>query len=86
MADDIEILQEVRVYGVTVEGADVHVDVYGGRAITCAGIRFTFADESRRRAAVELIRRWQRDETALTFVAAGDSISLQNDLALIPRD
>ena len=83
MADDIEILQEVHVLDVTVEGADVHVDVYGGRSTVCAGIRFTFGDEARRQEAVRLIRRWQEQATSLTFVATGDTITLQNDLALL---
>lgn len=83
MADDIEILQEVRVLGVTVEGADVHVDVYGGRSVVCAGLHFTFDDPARRGDAVALLERWQAAETALTFVATGDTISLQNDAALL---
>ena len=83
MADDIEILQEVRVLGVEVEGADVHVDVYGGRSTVCAGLHFTFADEARRREALALIRRWEEAGPALTFVATGDTISLQNDQALL---
>lgn len=85
MADDIEVLRDVRVLDVTLDGADIHVDVYGGRTTVCGAIHFTFTDETRRRAAVELIRRWQDDEVPLTFVATGDAISLQNDLALLGR-
>jgi len=83
VADDMEILQEVRVLGVTVEGADVLVDVYGGRSTVCASIRFTFADRQRRHQAVDLLRRWQGEETALTFSSTADTITLQNDQALL---
>ncbi|HEY8544374.1 MAG TPA: hypothetical protein VIL36_04970 [Acidimicrobiales bacterium] len=83
MADDIEILRDVRVFGVTVEGADVHVDVYGGRSTVCAGIHFTFTDPRRRAEAVALLRRWEDAATPLTFTATADTITLQNDAALL---
>ena len=83
MADDIEILQDVRVFDVTVEGADVHVDVFGGRSTVCAAIRFTFTDPQRRDQAIALLHRWEVDETALTFSSTADTITLQNDQTLL---
>lgn len=83
MADDIEILQDVRVFDVTVRGADIHVDVYGGRSTVCAAIRFTFVDPGRREQAITLLQRWRDGETALTFTSTADTITLQNDQALL---
>jgi hypothetical protein len=83
VADDIEILQDVRVFDVTVDGADVQVDVFGGRSTVCAAIRFSFTDPARRHQAIELLHRWRDAETALTFTSTADTITLQNDEYLL---
>ena len=80
---DLEMLQDVLVFDVTVEGADVSVDIYGSRSNVCGSIRFTFADRVERAAQVRRLRRWQRGQTPLTFVSHGSTVALTNDAALM---
>lgn len=82
---DVEILQDVLVLDVVVEGADVTVDIYGSRSNVCGSIRFSFGDRVHRLAQVRLLRRWQRDQTPLTFVSHGSTVVLTNDAALVER-
>ena len=82
---DAEILQDVCVLDVVVDGADVTVDIYGSRSNVCGSIRFTFADRPHRTEQVRLLRRWQHDQTPLTFVSHGSAVVLTNDAALVAR-
>ena len=82
---DLEMLQDVLVFDVTVEDADVTVDIYGSRGNVCGSIRFTFPARSERMLQVRLLQRWQRDRTPLTFVSHGSTVALTNDAALVRR-
>ncbi len=82
---DLEMLQDVLVFDVVVEGADVSVDIYGSRSNVCGSIRFTFEGRAERAAQVRLLRGWQRAQTPLTFVAHGSTVALTNDAALVSR-
>ncbi len=82
---DVDMLQDVLVFDVVVDGADVSVDIYGSRSNVCGSIRFTFVDRAERAEQVRLLRRWQRDETPLTFVSRGSTVALTNDAALVAR-
>jgi hypothetical protein len=82
---DLEMLQDVLVFDVAVEGADVSVDIYGSRSNVCGSIRFTFEERAERAAQVRLLRRWQQDGTPLTFVSHGSTVALTNDAALMAR-
>ena len=82
---DLEVLQDVLVLDVVVEGADVMVDIYGSRSNVCGSIRFTFPLRSERAGQVRLLRRWGRDQTPLTFVSHGSTVALTNDAALVGR-
>ncbi len=82
---EVEILQDVLVLDVVVEGVDVNVDIYGSRSNVCGSIRFTFSERAQRTAQVRLLRRWERDHTPLTFVSHGSTVALTNDAALVAR-
>ena len=82
---DLEVLQDVLVLDVAVEGAEVNVDIYGSQSNVCGSIRFTFAARPERVAQVRLLRRWQRGQTPLTFVSHGSTVALTNDAALLAR-
>lgn len=81
MTDGVEVLQDVIVFGVDVDGAAVLVDVYGGRSNLCGSVRFHMPEPERRDTAVGLIERWCRRSTPLTLIVRGrgSSIILQND-------
>lgn len=82
MSDGIDVLQGVVVHGVTVEGDDLLVDIYGSTANICGSVRFTFPDARKRRSMTSLLQRWAKDGTAVTFIQTGTTIALQNDRAL----
>lgn len=80
---DLEVLQDVCVFEVVVDEAEVNVDLYGSRSNVCGSVRFTFEDARERATQVRLLRRWQRDETPLTFVSHDSTVALTNDAALL---
>ena len=79
----LEVLQDVGVLDVRVDGADVCVDLYGSRSNICGSVRFTFEDPLERAVQVRLLRRWEREQTALTFVSHDTTVALTNDAALL---
>ena len=81
--DEREVLQGVLVFDVTVEGDTVNVDIYGSTSHVCGSLRYTIERPSERREKVKLLRQWSRDETPVTMVTAGPSITLVDDRALI---
>jgi hypothetical protein len=83
--DEIEVIQDIGVLGVTEDGDDLHVDIFGGETNVCGVVRFTFADQAERAAMRRLLDRWRKHGTALTFVSTGSTISLLNDRALFDR-
>ncbi len=82
---DLEMLQDVLVFDVVAEGADVSVDIYGSRSNVCGSIRFRFEERVERAGQVRLLRRWRHDQTPLTFVSHGSTVVLTHDAALVAR-
>lgn len=82
MRDRIEVLQDVLVLGVGVEGSTVLVDVYGSAANACGVMRVTIVGEQAREEAVELVQRWAREDTPLSLIVQGTRVALQNDQAV----
>ncbi len=82
---DVDMLQDVLVFDVAVDGANVVVDIYGSRSNVCGSIRFRFEERVERAGQVRLLRRWQRDQTPLTFVSHGSTVVLTHDAALVAR-
>ncbi len=66
----------VHVLGAAVDGDAVHVDLYGGDDNLCGYVRFVFEDEDERRARLDVLRAWASRGTAVTFVSAGDTVTL----------
>lgn len=81
--DEREVLQGVRIFGVGVDGHDVHVDVYGSASHVCGSLKYTIPGAGERRAKVRLLRAWADAGTSVTMVTAGPSITLVDDRALI---
>lgn len=82
---DREVLQGVLIFGVSVEGDTVNVDIYGSTAHLCGSLRYTVADGRERRGKVALLRDWERRGTPVTMVTSGSTISLVDDRALIEQ-
>jgi hypothetical protein len=73
---EVETLYGVRVLGAAVEGASVHVDLYGSKDNVCGYVRFAFEDPDERRERVEVLRTWARLGTSVTFVSDGETVTL----------
>ncbi|HEV7722600.1 MAG TPA: hypothetical protein VGO60_15010 [Iamia sp.] len=81
MADEIDVLQDVLVLSVVVDGTSVVVDVYGSPANVCGTVRIELPDAGRRWAAVSQLTRWRRRDTPLTLIVRDSAIVLQDDRA-----
>lgn len=81
MADGIEVLQDVLVLGVAVDGTTVVVDVCGSPANVCGTVRIELPDPARRGAAVVQLARWRRRDTPLTLIVHDTAVVLQDDHA-----
>ncbi|MEY2398804.1 MAG: hypothetical protein QOJ00_1978 [Actinomycetota bacterium] len=77
-----EIIAGLLVHSVTAEGRYLHVDVYGGEDNVCGSIRFTCAKRNERASRLKVLERWARNDTPVTYVATGTTITLQNDKGL----
>jgi len=82
VTDRIDVLQDVLVLGVAVDGAVVLVDVYGSTSNVCGSVRFHLPDPSQQRTAVDQIAWWRRQDTPLTLIARHGDVVLQNDHAV----
>jgi hypothetical protein len=81
MAEGIDVLQDVLVLSVAVDGPTVVVDVYGSPANVCGTVRIELPDPARRWAAVAQLTRWRRCDTPLTLIVHDEAIVLQDDRA-----
>jgi hypothetical protein len=82
---DLQMVQDVAVLGIAVEGAEVLVGVYGGPDNVCASVTFTFADHLDRAANVARLQRWERKGTSLSLLVNGDTVRLFSERALFHR-
>lgn len=79
------MLDGVRLLGVTVEGSDVLVDVYGSEDNACGSVRYHFPDRRQRRSSVNVLRRWAAEDTTVTMVTNGSTVTLLDERALLER-
>lgn len=82
MPDSINVFQDVAVFDVGSNDAEVVVDLYGSHANICGMVRFRMPDPENQAAAVAVLRNWERESTPLTLVANGGRVSLQHDRAV----
>src|SRR5690606_35604263 len=83
--DENDLVQDLAVFDVTVDGDDVLVDLYGGPRNLCGTVRFTFPDEAERHTTVQRLRRWADHGDLVTLFAAGDTIRLFRERSLFAR-
>ena len=75
-----EALEGVRVLSVSEHRDELHVDVYGGPSHACASVRFTLPDGRARRRARAQLREWARQQSPLTLLRDGTSVTLRGSL------
>ena len=82
-ADDIEIIQNLRIFTVEREGVEVRVDIYGGDESVCGSLLYTFSSVTEARDRARLLSRWGTRGTAVTYVSRDGAASLMDEAALL---
>src|SRR5206468_11236209 len=65
---DIEVIQNLLVFGVESEGEELRVDIYGGADCVCGTLIHRFADRAEHADRAEVLRRWCAERTPVTYV------------------
>lgn len=83
MTNGIEIIQNLLIYGVEIDGEELRVDIYGGSDCVCGTLIYTFAERSEREERAELLGRWRDSVTPVTYVRRDGSAALMDEVALL---
>lgn len=81
--NDIEVIQNLLVFGVDSEGEELRVDIYGGADCVCGTLIYRFTDPDELAERADLLRRWCRDATPVTYVRREGSAALMDELSLL---
>ena len=80
---DIEVIQNLLVFGVESEGDELRVDIYGGGDCVCGTLIYRFTDPHEHGDRAEVLQRWCLDRTPVTYVRRDGSAALMDELALL---
>jgi hypothetical protein len=83
MDQDIEVIQNLFVFDVVVEGEEVKVDIYGGTDCVCGTLIYRFTDRRERLERAQVLSRWRDASTPVTYVRRQGSAALMDELALL---
>lgn len=83
MSNGIEVIQNLLIFGVEVEGDELRVDIYGGADCVCGTLIYTFTDTRERTERADLLGRWRDLGTPVTYVRRDGSAALMDELALL---
>lgn len=81
--DEIEIFQNLVVFGVEVEGDEVRADVYGGDESICGTVLYRLERRDELENKVATLRRWHAEGTPVTYVRRGRSAALLDEVAML---
>jgi len=85
VSDQSEVLQDLFVLDLEVDGSVVHVDVYGGPENACGSVHFSFENETERDRHVRTLRQWAETQVSVTLVVCGSRLALVNDRSLLSQ-
>ena len=83
MNQDIEVIQNLLVFGVDTDGDELRVDIYGGDDCVCGTLIYRFSDPVELAERAELLRRWCAEATPVTYVRRDGSAALMDELSLL---
>lgn len=83
MSYDIEVIQNLLVLGVDVEGEELRVDIYGGEDCVCGTLIYRFTEPHELGERADLLRRWCAEATPVTYVRRDGSAALMDELSLL---
>ncbi|HZQ28463.1 MAG TPA: hypothetical protein VFA94_12260 [Acidimicrobiales bacterium] len=81
--NEIDVIQNLLIFGVEVEGDELRVDIYSGADCVCGTLIYTFTDETERAERAALLGRWRDRSTPVTYVRRDGSAALMDELALL---
>lgn len=81
--EQIEVFQNLVVFGVEVHGTEIRADVYGGDESICGTVLYRLDDAEMTESRARILRRWQREGTPVTYVRRGSSAALLDELAML---
>ena len=82
-AGDLELLQNLRILDVEVQGDEIRVDVYGGDDMVCGMVAYHFPDAAKRRRQADTLRHWRDTCTAVTYIRRGMIVTLMDEVAML---
>lgn len=80
---DIEILQGLHVFDVSVDEDELVVDLYGGDESVFGTVRFSFPDLGERRRRQGALESWRDNALPVTFVTSGEVVTLVSEHELL---
>ncbi|MDQ1436791.1 MAG: hypothetical protein QOK43_420 [Acidimicrobiaceae bacterium] len=83
MNNGIEVIQNLLIHAVEVEGEELRVDIYGGVDCVCGTLIYTFGDADERSERADLLGRWRDAGTPVTYVRRDGSAALMDEVALL---
>lgn len=82
-ATDIEVIQNLRVFGVACGDEELRVDIYGGEDCVCGTLVYRFPEAIERAERLELLRRWCAASTLVTYVRRENAGALLDERSLV---
>jgi len=83
VASDIEVIQNLLVFGVESLGDELRVDIYGGTDCVCGSLLYRFPVSDERQERLELLRRWRDESTVVTYVCRENAGALLDERSLL---
>jgi hypothetical protein len=83
VSNGIEVIQNLLIFGVEIDGEELRVDIFGGADCVCGTLIYTFADRAEREERAELLGRWRDASTPVTYVRRDGSAALMDEVALL---
>jgi hypothetical protein len=83
VANGIDVIQNLRVFGVESVGDELRVDIYGSADCVCGSLLYRFDDPIERQERLDLLRSWRDQATLVTYVRRHDAGALLDERSLV---
>jgi len=83
VSSDIEVIQDLRIFGIEQVGEALLVDLYGSSDCVCGTLIYRFSDASERRERNRLLGEWCRESVPVTYVRRDHAGALLDERSLL---
>lgn len=83
MANGIDVIQNLRIFGIETSGEELRVDVYGSTDCVCGSLLYRFEDPVERQERLDLLTSWRDRSTLVTYVCRDDAGALLDERSLV---